>query len=276
MTGPLDVADVLAVCAAAALADGAEPIDEATTIALRDGAATAHGDEHGFTLWVGDDLTLVVHPAHRREGHGDRLARAALAGRTAPATAWSHGNHRAAAALADAYGWARVRDLWVMRRPASLELPALEVPEGVTVRGFRDADAPGVVAVNAAAFAAHPEQGAMDLDQFARRRAEEWWDPAGLLVAQADGQLLGFHWTKVHRDGRRPVGEVYVVGISPQAQGRGLGRLLTLAGLHHLHAQGVDEVILYVESDNAPAVHTYERLGFTHAAPDTHVQYASR
>ena len=66
---------------------------------------------------------------------------------------------------------------------------------------------------------------------------------------------------------------MYVVGISPAAQGRGLGRVLTLAGLHHLVAGGVEEVLLYTESDNAPAVHVYSGLGFDHAAEDTHVQY---
>lgn len=68
-------------------------------------------------------------------------------------------------------------------------------------------------------------------------------------------------------------GEVYVVGIDPSAQGRGLGRALTLAGLRHLEGQGVDEVILYVESDNLPARKVYDSLGFTHAESDTHVQY---
>ena len=59
----------------------------------------------------------------------------------------------------------------------------------------------------------------------------------------------------------------------PAAQGGGLGKLLTLAGLHHLAATGHTEVLLYVESDNAPAVRVYSGLGFTHAPADTHVQY---
>ncbi len=43
--------------------------------------------------------------------------------------------------------------------------------------------------------------------------AEPWFDPAGLLLAEdADGTLLGFHWTKRHDE---RLGEVYVVGISP-------------------------------------------------------------
>jgi mycothiol synthase len=110
----------------------------------------------------------------------------------------------------------------------------------------------------------------MDLDNLARRMAEPWFDPAGLLVAEDESGMLGFHWTKQH-DAR--LGEVYVVGVAPGAQGRGLGKLLTLAGLHHLAGLGVDEVLLYVESDNAPAVAVYSRLGFGHADADTHVQY---
>jgi mycothiol synthase len=101
--------------------------------------------------------------------------------------------------------------------------------------------------------------------------AEPWFDPAGLLVAEDDaGRLLGFHWTKQHS---ADLGEVYVVAIAPEAQGRGLGRVLTLAGLHHLATRGVGEVLLYVESDNQPAVSLYAGLGFDHAARDTHVMY---
>ena len=106
----------------------------------------------------------------------------------------------------------------------------------------------------------------------AERMAEPWFDPAGLIVAEdPDGSLLGFHWTKQHSP---DLGEVYVVAIAPEAQGRGLGRVLTLAGLHHLAGLGVAEVLLYVESDNHPAIAVYSRLGFDHAARDTHVMYA--
>jgi mycothiol synthase len=157
-----------------------------------------------------------------------------------------------------------------MRRPAAHPLPPLDLPPGVTIRSWRDTDAAAVVAVNGAAFAHHPEQGAMDEDNLARRMAEPWFDPAGLLIAEDESGVLGFHWTKQH-DAQH--GEVYVVGVAPAAQGRGLGRQLTLAGLHHLAGLGVDEVLLYVESDNAPAVAVYSRLGFAHADADTHVQY---
>jgi mycothiol synthase len=66
---------------------------------------------------------------------------------------------------------------------------------------------------------------------------------------------------------------VYVVAIDPTIQGMGLGKLVTLAGLHRLAGLGVTEVVLYVESDNAPAIAVYRKLGFTHAPEDTHVMY---
>ena len=110
----------------------------------------------------------------------------------------------------------------------------------------------------------------MDAANLAERMAQPWFDPEGLLVATDGDRLLGFHWTKQHSP---ELGEVYVVAIAPEAQGRGLGGVLTLAGLHHLADRGVSEVLLYVESDNRPAIAVYRRLGFGHEARDTHVMY---
>ena len=273
---------------AAADADGHDPLDEAVTLRLKhhglDGSQLWTA-EHGFALRRGTEVDVVVHPETRGVGVGRRLVEQALA-EPGEITAWSHGNHPAAARLAAAYGLERVRDLWVMRRPVgegAEALPALRVPDDVTLRGFdpdRQDDATDVLRVNAEAFAHHPEQSGMDADDLAARMAEDWFDPAGLILAhdRADSALLGFHWTKRHSP---DLGEVYVVGIAPAAQGRGLGKALTLAGLHHLAGRGgggavgsgVGEILLYVESDNDPAVAVYAGLGFTHADVDTHVMY---
>ncbi|WP_395690733.1 mycothiol synthase [Nocardioides sp.] len=264
---------IAAVAAAAEAADGAAPLDEATWLALRHRPESVRQlvRDDGFALLDGADLSVVVAPDARGRGLGRALLEEALPA-YGEVRAWSHGDHPAAAALARGHGFERVRELWVMRRPTSLALPAVAVPDGMTIRGYEPSDADEVLRVNAAAFAHHPEQGGMDAANLAERMAEPWFDPAGLLLAtdDADGRLLGFHWTKQHSP---ELGEVYVVGIDPAAQGRGLGKLLTLAGLHHLAGLGVAEVLLYVESDNAAAVAVYSGLGFTHAASDTHVMY---
>lgn len=253
------------VADAATVADGADPLDEGTWLSLRAGDDGWDGvvTDDGFALTHGEDLHLVVHPAARRRG----LATSWLGEIEGPAQAWSHGGHPAAEVLATRYGFERVRDLWVMRRSMSDPLPP---PADAAIRAWTPADTDELLRVNAAAFAHHPEQGAMDVANLAARMAEPWFDPAGLLVAMEGERMLGFHWTKQHS---ATLGEVYVVGIAPDAQGRGLGRALTLAGLHHLASLGVSEVLLYVEADNHAARSTYAKLGFTHADADTHVMY---
>lgn len=265
---------ISAVADAAEIVDRVAPLDEATRLALRD-ATTLRSwvEEDAFALVDGDQLTLVVAPEARGRGLGGRLLERVLAETgTRPLLAWSHADHPAARRLAAGHGFGPVRELWVLRRPASLPLDPLELPPGVRIRGFRESDTDALLRVNALAFAEHPEQGGMDAANFAARTAEPWWDPDGLLLAvDEDDRLLGFHWTKQHS---ATEGEVYVVGVDPSAQGSGLGRLVTLAGLHHLARLGVQSVHLYVESDNAPAIRVYrDRLGFTHTPEDTHVMY---
>ncbi len=285
-SSPVDV--VAEVRRAARDADGQDPLDEAADLRIRsglDGVGVVLDDQdRGFALIRGPELDLVVHPEHRGLGvGGDLLARAlAEPGGAEVSSAWSHGDHPAAVRLGERHAFFPERALWVMRRPCALPLPEPAVPDGVLIRPFEPGDRDAVLEVNAAAFATHPEQGALDAEGFAARAAEEWFDPAGLLLAvdRTSGDLLGFHWTKRHDTG---TGEVYVVGVSPRAQGRGLGRVLTLAGLHHLcgagpsggpgGSGGVEEVLLYVESDNEPAIAVYSGLGFGHDPRDTHVQY---
>ncbi|MCL2614151.1 MAG: mycothiol synthase [Nocardioidaceae bacterium] len=270
LTGAAALAAVADVRRRCRLAGEPDPLDEAADLRVRHhdlGEAWVTAD--GFAMRAAGGLDLAVAPACRRAGLGRRLAEDACR-RAGELTAWSHGDSPAARALASRLGFEAVRELWVMRRRSS-ELPPVEIPADVTIRHFTDGDADALLAVNAAAFADHPEQGALDLDGLRQRMAEPWFDPADLLLAVADdGTLLGFHWTKRH-DERH--GEVYVVGVSPAAQGRGLGRVLTVAGLHHLAERGIGEVLLYVESDNDPARRLYSSLGFGHAAADTHVQY---
>jgi mycothiol synthase len=264
----LDLDLIADISAAAEAEDGAAPLDEATRRALRHRPETVTSwvQDGGFALLVDDQLSLVVRPDARGRGVAGTLLTQVP---DVPASAWSHGDHPAAAALARSHGFERVRSLWVMRRPTSTPLPELPAA-GVEIRTYTPQDADELIRVNAAAFAHHPEQGAMDAAELAERMAEPWFDPAGLLLAVEGDRLLGFHWTKQHSP---DLGEVYVVGVDPAAQGRGLGKLLTLAGLHHLAGLGVREILLYVESDNTPAVGLYSRLGFTHADADTHVMY---
>ncbi|WBB78981.1 mycothiol synthase [Micromonospora sp. WMMD882] len=289
---PGAAADVLTLARAAGDADGADPLDESVLLRLREPtSAAAHhsvrtpeGRLVGYArLDLADptgaaDLDLVVHPAHRRAGLGRALAVAALTGASPESVvrAWAHGDHPAAAALAVDLGFGRARVLWQLRRPLT-DLPAVpRPPDGVTLRAFRPgADDDAWLALNARAFADHPEQGRWRLADLRARLAEPWFDPAGFLLAVegATGRLLGFHWTKVHeRPGSAPIGEVYVLGVDPSAHGGGLGRTLTAAGLAYLRERrGLGRVMLYVDESNAAAMALYRRAGFAQWC--AHVNY---
>ncbi len=271
-----EITAALAVTDEAAEADGVRPMGESALLRLRDGAAAvlAH-DEDGTLAGVGvldgDTGELAVRPALRRRGHGRALA-AELLSQAGSLNVWAHGELPGAVALAGALGFERFRALWKMRRPLGDPLPEVEAPPGVRLRAFepgRDEDA--WVRINALAFADHPEQGRWTRADLERREREPWFSPEGFFLAERDGEPLGFHWTKVH-DGA--IGEVYVVGVAPSAQGLGLGRLLTLAGLHHLRDLGLPTVMLYVDESNTAAVALYERLGFTRWSTDA--MYRSR
>ncbi|MFR9750806.1 mycothiol synthase [Nocardia sp. 004] len=221
---------------------------------------------------------VVVDPAQRDHGVGTDLVSTVLAAGGPGTRVWAHGNRAAAVAVAARLGLRTARELWQMRRAlATPELPELVVPDDIVLRTYRGrADDAELLRVNKAAFAWHPEQGGWTERDIEIRRGESWFDPSGLFLAfaaAAPDHLLGFHWTKVHDTASPPLGEVYVVGLDPAAQGRGLGRMLTLAGLRHLRDRGFAEVLLYTEADNTAAVRTYTRLGFAPAHID--IAYAA-
>lgn len=220
---------------------------------------------------------LVVHPQARRRGIGIAMARAALAQTAGRSQFWAHRTLEPARKTASALGLVAVRELVQMRRSLR-DPPEPAVPPGVQIRTYGGTgDDAELLRVNNAAFAWHPEQSGWTAADLAGRRREPWFDPQGLFLAFGTagpdaGRLLGFHWTKVHL-GEPGLGEVYIVGVDPAAQGRGLGRALTAVGVaalaRRLAAAEHPAVLLYVESDNTAAVHTYQQLGFAVYSVDT-------
>lgn len=276
--GPLDArrADqVHRLVALATEADGVEPLGEQTLLGL--------GDPDAVHAIAGEDILvaygqlgparggvrtaeLVVAPGARGHGIGGEVT-AALLDDAGPAQVrlWAHGTLPAARALADRAGLRPVRELWRMARTLDGPLPPADLPGPVRVRAFAPGDEHALLAVNAAAFAHHPDQGGLTLADLRARQSEPWFDPADLLLAQDGAGLVGFVWTKV----TPPTGELYVVGVAPQAQGRGLGRALTAAGLAHLRARGLTRAELFTDAENTAAVRTYTAAGFGTDRVDT-------
>jgi mycothiol synthase len=208
----------------------------------------------GYAQLDGDSLEIAAEP----DAVGPLLGRF----RDRDVLVWSHGEHsRLIPALTDR-GFSRERELFQLRRRLDAPVDAPPAPDGIEIRAFRvGVDEDDWLAVNAAAFADHAEQGSWTRADLEAREREAWFDPAGFLLAWRGTELVGFHWTKVHPDG---AGEVYVIGIAPTAQGLGLGSVLLRHGLASLSERGCREVLLYVDGNNTAAVGLYERYGFGH------------
>lgn len=322
--GPLSSAtrhDVRNVAAAAAGADGVVPLSEQPLLNLsRDEAWLTHVVARAGAGGPDDDVAgylqidrsgpvasaeIVVHPSHRRHGIARRLLHVAELDVTFPLRSgepggqqlrvWAHGDLPVAKRLAEALGYAPVRELRFLARPlgepgATPDPDEVVVPEGYALRTFRPgADDDAWLRLNARAFASHPEQGRLTHEDLRARQSEPWFDPDGffLLFPQAGpdapepggdpaddaGGPVAFIWTKIEAGqpaGSRD-GEIYAVGVAPEVQGAGLGRLMTDVGLAHLARAGADRAVLYVEGDNSAALATYRRAGFRQDA--RHVQY---
>jgi len=288
ITHPSDgqVADALALLAAVDAADGFHAISEAAMLRLRPGAGSgtgvhllAHNPAGTLVGYAALDeraerrtAEFAVHPQHRRRGVGGAMLAALLERARGPLWLWAHGEHPAALRLLERGLPQRAklvsqRALYQLRRSLADPIPPRSIPDGVTLRTFvpgEDEDA--VVRVNKRAFAWHPEQSRLDTSELTLLETQPWFDAKGFLLAvdQTD-RLLGFHWTKMHPDG---LGEVYVLAVDPDAQGNGFGSALTVAGLVYLRERGAPEAMLYVDADNAAALKTYHKLGFSHHHTD--------
>ena len=217
VSGPLpadQAAQVLELVRRAAEEDGVSPLSEHVMLHLRYG-----GDPRArnILVWRGGALAgyghldptdpvegpageMVIDPAARRHGLGLLLGRtlATEAGQ-AGLRLWAHGDLPAAARLAAAAGFQRSRSLWQMRRSLQTRIGKPQLADGVLVRSFRiGQDEDAWVALNHRAFSRHPEQGAWTRQDLDMREREPWFDAGGFFLAERDGRLVGFHWTKIH------------------------------------------------------------------------------
>ncbi len=296
-------AAVRAMAAACERVDGSPPLSEETLLELRRpdsrvlhllaGHDTSDPDGYGFLRHathppVGGgqepaELEFMVAPDRRGNRAGTALlGRALVEAGSSGLMVWAHGTLPAARRLAETNSLVPLRRLLRLGREMAAQsglaaFPLHTPPTGFALRTFRPGDEAALLAVNAAAFAGHPEQGSLSADGLADRMAEPWFDADGLLLAvqpadDGDDRIAGFHWTKIEPgepEGSQRVGEVYVLGVDPNAAGHGLGSFLLAAGLESLARRGVSRVQLYVEADNTVARRMYEKAGFAVEVVDT-------
>lgn len=290
---PEQSSSVLAVADVAREVDRTDAFNEQTRLDLATGRRTGHLAAVGerpvaAAVTGGGELDLVVAPAERGKGYGTALMERLLPDLEPEVSAWSHGDHPAGRALAASHGFEAVRTLLELLLPdlgaeptaestgaaAGVATPAATPSGDIRITAFDPAkDVAEWVALNARVFASHPEQGGVTPADLAERMAEPWFDAADFLIARdAGGRMIGYDWLKLEPGS--DIGEIYVLGVAPEAAGKGVGRVLLTEGLRRMRSEGRNGASLYVEGDNTPALALYRRAGFVDHKVD--IQYRRR
>jgi mycothiol synthase len=227
---------------------------------------------------VGPSVELVIHPEYRRSGIGTELLKKAIEICGQKMRLWSHGDLPAARLLAQSNNFIKVRTVIQMSKDLTEVSP---INTDYQIRSFLpDLDNQAWLTLNNQAFANHPEQGNWSEADLSIRVNEDWFDEKGFFVAQDKDKLIGFCWTKIHgghshthqtdsdHHDHDPIGEIYVMAVSKEYEGRSIGKALTITGLNYLKYQGLSSAMLYVDEDNQIAVNLYKSLGFVESGKD--------
>jgi mycothiol synthase len=290
-TDPKTLSEVLTLLAETTRFDGIPPVAEHVLLHLRHGGdkddrhIVITDDRDGRELLAGYahlDLTdqvegpsaeLVIHPDYRGKGFGRALLDHVSDLSGARLRLWAHGDLPSAKHLAESRGFTRIRTVVQMRRTLNSPLPSLARPQ--SLRTFRVGDDEKAwLELNNRAFKDHPDQGNWSERDLEIRKQENWFDPKGFIIATENTggdteKMIGFCWVKIHGGTKHqdhdhdPIGEIYVMGVDPASQGQGVGKEVTLAGLHFMQDQGIFSAMLYVDAANDAALALYSSLGFT-------------
>jgi len=225
---------------------------------------------------AGPSVELVIHPEHRRSGIGSQLLKQAIEICGQKMRLWSHGDLPEARQLAQSNNFIKMRTVIQMSKDLN-EISPIDCD--YQIRSFLpDLDNQAWLALNNQAFAHHPEQGNWSEADLSIRVNEDWFDEKGFFVAQDKDQLIGFCWTKIHgghsheidsdHHDHEPIGEIYVMAVSEEYEGRSIGKALTITGLNYLKYQGLSSAMLYVDEENKKAVNLYKSLGFVESGKD--------
>ena len=147
-------------------------------------------------------------------------------------------------------------------QPLDLELDPPRIPDGYALRSLRGPeDVPARVEVHRAAFA--PSK--MTVEKYAILRAQDHYAFDRDIVLEAiDGSFAAFAMCWIDPVGS--IGEFEPVGVHPDHQRRGLGRVIMRHGLRLMRAAGLRDALVFSLRSNAPSEALYRSAGFREVA----------
>jgi ribosomal protein S18 acetylase RimI-like enzyme len=149
-----------------------------------------------------------------------------------------------------------IREWWHMSLPALPEGVDLadQLAPGFLLRPARREDAEAIVELDAVAFVIPSLTPAVAREQIERAPMLR------VLEDTARGRAIGYLQLGIHP---AATGYVSELAVHPDHQRRGLGEAMLRWALAWFRSQGLTSAALQVNTDNAPAIALYRKLGFT-------------
>lgn len=148
-----------------------------------------------------------------------------------------------------------------MFRKLDDDLAPLDIPEGVRIRTYEPGDESHWADIMNRGLSENmtPEQARRDIMD------QPQFDPEGLFFAELDsGETVGSACAWLDKPDETRYGLVHMVCVKPEARGKNVGYLLTLAVLHYFQAKTeIRDIYLLTDDFRLPAIKSYLRLGFT-------------
>ncbi len=211
-------------------------------------------------------LDCLVHPQHRRKGLAKELSYYAIQRATELGVRVAHVNitqdNVAAKNLLSKLGFGPVRRFFELR----LQVPKAHLSEvertALLYHHLQYGEEDKLAQIQNRSFADTWGYNPNTTEEIVYRVNLSNCSPRDIILAIEEDKPIGYCWTRIKMEGGVSNGQIYMLGVDPDHRGRGIGKLLLLAGLSYLKSRGVAVVELTVDSQNRVACALYESVGF--------------
>lgn len=214
-------------------------------------------------------LTLVVHPRHRKKSLLSRLIqRAVIRARELEAKRVLINLQGRRPELRNALlgmGFQSTRRHLELRVDLSKVLLLETSRKGVHIRPFKSGEEDRLACIQNRAFSNTWGYSSNTIQDIIDRTALPSFSPQDVLFALDGKKFVGYCWRMIappNRFSYGSSGRIYMIGVDPEYQGRGVGKQLLLVGLSYLKRKGINRVDLTVDSENNVAFALYKSVGF--------------
>lgn len=213
-------------------------------------------------------LSCLVHPRHRRRGLGTKLFDRAMHHAKQLGAKVAHTNifydNVVAKRFLTKLGFRFVR-LYLELRLNFSNVHLVNIDQPFICRYLKHSEEDKLTRLQNRSFADTWGYNPSTVEEISYRTSLPSYSPRNIIVAYDRDRPIGYCWTKVNlgkQVGDRKEGRIYMLGVDPDYRGRGIGKMVLLAGLYHLKSKGFRIVELTVDSKNKAATSLYRSIGF--------------